>query len=132
MRGIRWLALAAAAALACSGAPAGSGEGVRTIRLGQGDAPGHHVVGGAVTIFHFSAGEAGAGRAIEARLEALARKRADVRLMKIDLGGDGAPARERFRIDSLPSVWIYGKDGQLLARGLSSASQIETLVREAR
>jgi hypothetical protein len=49
-------------------------------------------------------------------LEALTRKRSDVRLRRIDIESWGSPVAKLYGVRSLPLLWLY-RDGEVVARG---------------
>ena len=49
-------------------------------------------------------------------MEALTRRRPDVRLRRIDVESWDSPVARHYRVRSLPLLWLY-RDGVLVTRG---------------
>ena len=52
-------------------------------------------------------------------------------MRKIDLTQPGNAAGPQYGIRTIPSIWVYNKEGKLIARGESDIGRIKILVADA-
>jgi thiol-disulfide isomerase/thioredoxin len=90
-----------------------------------------HLVAGKVTIVDFYADWCGPCRHIAPTLENLAETDADVYLRKVDILRWGSPVAEQYRIDSIPRIEVYNREGKLVdtIRGANAAAVAEVVKR---
>jgi thiol-disulfide isomerase/thioredoxin len=79
-----------------------------------------HAVAGKVTVFDFYADWCAPCRKIDAHVFALLQKRADLAVRKLNVVSWNSPLAKRYlaRVDKLPYVVVYGRDGKLV-RGIT-------------
>jgi len=83
-----------------------------------------YIVKGKTTIVDFFSEFCGPCRAIGPKLEALAKGRDDIYVVKVDINRPGtqgidwqSPAARQFGLQSIPNFKVYGPDGKLQAEG---------------
>lgn len=84
-----------------------------------------HAVLGAVTLFDFYADWCGPCKRLTPLLEVYVKNTPNVYLRKINIANWNTPVTKRYDIRSIPSVWVYGRDRNLINRGLNDISTIK-------
>jgi thioredoxin 1 len=111
---------------------------------GDGSAIGHgeevnldeHVVTGKTTIVDFYSEFCPPCKALSPKLEALAEKRDDIALVKVDINRSGkqgidwsSPVAKQFGLKSVPFLMVFGPDGKEQSRGDAARATVEGWLR---
>jgi thioredoxin len=104
--------------------PAESGPIVKVIGHGEQVNLAEYLVKGRTTIVDFYSEYCGPCRQISPKLEALAQKRNDSAVVKVDINRPGvqgidwqSPVARQFGLQSIPNFKVYGPDGKLQGEG---------------
>lgn len=88
---------------------------------------------GQVTLIDFYADWCGPCRFISPHLESVAKDDPAVVLRKVDIVKWGSAVAQQYKINSVPQVWVYGKDGKLVGKVMgASKEQVNALVAKAK
>lgn len=75
-----------------------------------------HAIKGGITIFDFYADWCGPCRQIDPMLKKFVKKNKGFYLRKINIVKWGSPIAKKYKINSIPSLWIMGKNGQWIKK----------------
>ncbi len=102
----------------------GSAEPVKTITKGSAVDISKHIVKGQITIVDYYADWCGPCKAIGPHLEKMAKEDPDVVLRKVDIVNWGSPVAKQYKINSIPYIEVYGRDGSLLGKVPGASLQL--------
>jgi len=122
----------------CCGLTACGKQGGDGSAIGQGEEVNldEHVVAGKTTIVDFYSDFCPPCKALSPKLEALAEKRDDIALVKVDINRPGkqgidwdSPVVKQFGLKSVPFLMIFGPEGKEQARGDAARATVEGWLR---
>ncbi|MBN1586094.1 MAG: thioredoxin family protein [Candidatus Omnitrophica bacterium] len=90
-----------------------------------------HLVSGGITVFDFYADWCGPCKSLGPVLEKYVQSTPDVFLRKINIKEWGSPVAEKYGIRSVPSIWIYGRKGQVVAQGINGMGSVQQALQQA-
>ena len=106
---------------------------VREVRNGGSEVSLQSIlVPGKVTIVDFFADWCGPCRQMAPYLERMALYDDDVRLCKVDIVKFGTPVTHQYKIDAIPSVWVYDRRGYLVVGPTHNLQAVAEAVRKAK
>lgn len=107
-------------------------HGATTISHGERVDLADYAVPGKTTIFDFYSDYCPPCKAISPRLEALAERRDDIAVVKVDVNRPGvrgidwqSPVARQHDLHSIPHFIIYGPDGQMESKGPQAGSRVQ-------
>lgn len=87
-----------------------------------------HLVSGGITIFDFYADWCGPCKSLSSNLEPYVKNREGVYLKKINIKDWNSPVSKYYNIRSIPSVWIYDKNGNETVKKIGSFEEIKRII----
>ena len=112
-------------------APTPTAGGVQVVGHGDEVKLEDYLVAGKTTIVDFFSEYCGPCRALSPRLEALARQRQDIAVVKVDINRPGtvgidwgSPVARQYKLSGIPYLRVYGPDKQLQLEGAPAMQQV--------